>query len=81
MVSDVTGEFQIVLPDPGPYDRLDITVERGDRVPSEQEDSLRTSIEGQIRRTLGFSAKVSLVEPGAIPTAELGKAVRLVRNF
>ena len=81
IVPDVTGEFQIVLSDPGPYDRLEITVERGKHVPSEQEDALRTSIEGQIRRTLGFGAKVSLVDPGAIPTAELGKAARLVRNF
>ena len=80
LAPDVSGEFQIVLSAPGPYDSLDILVE-SDRGVAPGADSLRLRIEDEIRQTLTFRANVQLVPPGTVPQTAVGKAVRVVRNF
>ena len=80
MVPEVTGEFQVVLSHPGPYDALDILVET-DRGTGSETAALRRHIESEIKRTLTFSATVELVPPGAIPATEVGKVLRVAKKF
>ncbi len=79
-VPEVSGEFQVVLSHPGPYDRLDILVESEESVGPEAE-TLRRRIEGEIKNMLSFSVKVELVPPDTIPKTEVGKVVRVVKRF
>ena len=75
-----TGEFQIVLAGRGPHDRLDIAVERGDKLSALEQQELRNRIEKRLREELSFTARVTLVEPGSIPRTEMGKTSRLIRT-
>ncbi len=79
LVPDVTGEFQIALDRPPPYDRLDITVEHGEA--SEPTARLADAIARALKAELGFTARVTLVPPGSIPRTEMGKAVRVKRHY
>ena len=54
LVPDVTGEFQVVLGHPGPYDALDILVETESNAGPDAE-ALRLRIEGAIKQDLTFS--------------------------
>ena len=81
MMPDVTGEFQVVLERPGPYDRLDLVVEHGERIQSEEMEALGGRVGQQIRQALTFTANVELVPPGSVPRTEVGKAVRVVKKF
>ena len=76
----VTGEFQIVLSGPGPHDRLDIAVERGEKLSVPERQELRQRIEKKLRDELSFTARLTLVEAGSIPRTEMGKTARLVRT-
>ncbi|MCH8206860.1 MAG: phenylacetate--CoA ligase family protein [Chloroflexi bacterium] len=80
LIPEVTGEFQVVLSHPGPYDALDITVESG-RGAGPDAEALARRVEGEIRQTLTFSAKVQLVPPGTIPLTEFGKMVRVAKKY
>ena len=80
MVPDVSGEFQVVLSHPGPYDALDIVVE-SERSTGSDAEALRRRIEGEIKQTLTFGANVQLVPRGTIPQTEVGKVARVVRRF
>ena len=79
LVPDVTGEFQIALDRPPPYDRLDITAEHGEA--SEPTARLADAIARALKAELGFTARVILVPPGSIPRTEMGKAVRVKRYY
>ena len=81
LVPAVTGEFQILLSHPGPYDRLDIAVEHGAHVGQEELDELRRRVEHSIRESLTFGSQVNLVPPGSIPRSEVEKAIRVVRKY
>ena len=81
LTPSVTGEFQILLSHPGPYDRLDIAVEYGEGVRLEGLEQLRQQVEAKIKEALTFSAYVDLVPPDSIPRTEMGKAIRVVRRF
>ncbi len=80
MVPAVTGEFQVVLSHPGPYDSLHILVETGNGVSPEGE-LLKKQIEAKIKQTLTFNVTAELVPVGSIPSTEVGKALRVVRKF
>lgn len=80
MPPDVTGEFQVVLSHPGPYDALDIIVESERSIRPETE-ALKRRIQAEIKRTLGFNVMVQLVPPATIPQNEVGKVARVVRKF
>ena len=81
LVPDVTGDFQIVLKHPGPYDHLEITVETGKEIQPEEKDRLMQKIVKKIGESLTFSANVELVPPNSIPRTEMGKAIRVVKKF
>ena len=80
MVPEVTGEFQVVLGHPGPYDALDILVE-SERSNGPEIAALRRHVESEIKRTLTFTATVKLVPRGSIPATEVGKMIRVVKRF
>ena len=80
MAPDVTGEFQVVLSHPGPYDALDIIVE-SERSIGPEAEALKRRIQAEIKRTLGFSVMVQLAPPATIPQNEVGKVARVVRKF
>jgi phenylacetate-CoA ligase len=80
-IPDVTGEFQVVLMHPGPYDHLDIKVEHGEDIRPEEMEAIREKIEIKIRDILTFNANVEWISPNSVPKTEMGKAIRVVRKF
>ena len=81
LAPEVTGEFQVVLTQPGPYDLLDIDIEHGEHVRDQDMEPLRRLIETRLRELLTFRARVSLRPPGSIPRTEMEKAQRVVRSY
>ena len=81
LVPSVTGEFQVILRHPGPYDRLDIRVEHGAEVRLDDMQALKLKIERQIRDHLSASADVELVAPNSIARTDTGKATRVLKQF
>ncbi len=81
MVPDVTGEFQIVLSHPSPYTHLDITVEQGEEMRPEGMEGLKTKVTARLKEELNFKASVTLVPPGSIERTQMGKAIRVIRNY
>lgn len=81
MVPAVTGEFQVVLPQPPPYTHLDILVEQGEQMSGEGLAALKPKIEAKLKEGLNFKAVVELVPPHSIKRTEMGKAIRVVRRF
>jgi phenylacetate-CoA ligase len=75
--SELSGEFRIVLPEPGPLDRLPVEAELA---PGEQaSERLVATIEATIRDRTGASAQVVLLPTGTLPRTE-GKTKRIVRR-
>ncbi len=81
MVPHVTGEFQIVLSHPSPYTHLDITVEQGEMIQPEEMEGLKKEVTARLKEELNFKASVTLVPPNAIERTEMGKAIRVIRNY
>ena len=80
MVPEVTGEFQVVLSNPGPYDGLDILVETSE-FSGPGANALGKQIQSEIKQTLAFTATIETVPPGSIPTTEMDKVRRVLRRF
>ena len=80
MTHQVTGEFQVVLDHPSPYNELDITVE-SEYCGEPNESDIRHNIEKEIRQMLTFTANVTLVPPGSIPLTEFGKVRRVLKKY
>ena len=80
MVPEVTGEFQIVLNNPGPYDGLDILVETPE-FSGPGANVLSSNIQSKIKQILAFTARVEAVPPGSIPATEVGKVRRVLRRY
>ena len=81
MVPDVNGEFQIVLDHPSPYTRLNIMVEHGTGLDPDQKDATARILENKIKAVLNFTAVITLVAPLSIQRTEMGKAVRILRQY
>ncbi len=81
MVPEVTGEFQILLTHPSPYTHLDITVEQGKKIEPEEMEGLKRRVTDQLKEHLNFAAVVTLVPPNSIGRTQMGKAIRVVRNY
>ena len=80
MIPEITGEFQVVLSHPGPYESLDITVESEGSNGTEA-DALTHRVEREINQMLTFTAKVQLVSPETIPQTEFGKVSRVTKKY
>jgi len=81
LVPEVTGEFQILLTHPSPYTHLDITVERGEKIEPEEMEGLKRKVTTRFKEHLNFAAVVTLVPPNSIGRTQMGKAIRVLRNY
>lgn len=79
--TDLTGEFQIVLHAPPPYDMLKIRAEtsesRSTQAPAAE---LGDRIAAALREQLNFRADIELAPCGTLPRTE-GKAIRVVKSY
>lgn len=76
--AELSGEYRIVLDQRPPYDALPIEVELAPGVL--EAGGLGAAIESQIKSQIGASAKVRLLDAGALPRTE-GKTRRVVRTY
>lgn len=74
----LSGEYRIVLDQRPPHDTLPIEVELAQG--NAEADGLAMAIERQIKSQIGASAKVRLLDAGALPRTE-GKTRRVVRTY
>ncbi len=76
--SELSGEYRILLDQTPPYDTLPVEVELAEG--RQSQPALAATIEGEIKKQLGASARVSLLAPGSLPRTE-GKTRRVIRTF
>ncbi len=72
----LSGEYRIVLAGPPPYDVLPVEAELAQGIAPEP--GLAEAVATSIKRTLGLSARVTLLPFGTLPRTE-GKTRRLIR--
>lgn len=77
-IDALSGDYRIVLDTPPPYDALPLTAELARGV--EATEALRGTVEQAVKRTLGASARVTLVPHGTFPVTE-GKTKRVLREY
>lgn len=77
---ELTGEFQIVLDHPPPYNQLPLRVEVSERVARDQLDALNETITRVLQQRLQFRAALELVPAGTLPRTQ-GKTRRVIKNF
>jgi phenylacetate-CoA ligase len=73
--SELSGEYRIVLPGRGPYDRLPLEAERAEGAGPAPE--LAARLEAEIKARLGVTAEVTVLAPASLPRSE-GKTRRVV---
>jgi phenylacetate-CoA ligase len=78
--NELSGEFQIVLDTPPPYDLLPIRAELAASAPPEALPALSERIASALHERLNFRAAIELVPPQTLPRTE-GKTRRVVRTF
>ncbi len=81
LVPEVTGEFQIVVNHPSPYSTLDVTVEHGASVRSQDKAGLAGRVEECVKEALGITVHVTLAAPGAIQRTDTGKVLRVLKTY
>jgi phenylacetate-CoA ligase len=74
----LTGEYRVVLRQPGPYDRLPVEVEARRALAPAERDVLKARLERHVRQSLVVNVELTWVEEGTLPKGE-GKTARLVR--
>lgn len=62
-----TGHFRIALAGPGPYDRIELTVEAAARLREGEWGAAAAAIETAIKRRIGAGARVRMVPPESLP--------------
>ncbi|PLX37996.1 MAG: CoF synthetase [Hyphomicrobiales bacterium] len=75
--AELSGEYRIVLDTPPPYDVLPVEAELADGVTAS--DGLAEAIEHRLKKTLGATAKVTLLPSHSLPRTE-GKTKRVIRS-
>ena len=76
-ISELSGDYRIVLASPPPYDRLPLHVERASGAPDAPD--LAARIAATVKAKLGASAEVTVLPPGSLPVTE-GKTKRVIRS-
>lgn len=74
---DLSGEYRVILKGPGPFDFLPLEAEVAEGQSPTQD--FAEKIADTIKRDLGATAKVTLLEYGALPRTE-GKTRRVIRE-
>ena len=69
---ETTGEFRIVLRQPGPYinTNLELKIEHGEGFPSEGLEELAARLRQTMREKLAFTPVVEMILPGTLPRSE-----------
>lgn len=69
---EVTGEFRIVLREPGPYinTNLELKVERGEGFPPDNSDELAGRLTRTIKEKLVFKPVIEIIPPNTLPRSE-----------
>ena len=75
----LSGEYHIVLDGPGPYDSLSVEAELAQTFSGDPPAGLAEMVGAAIKRDLGLTAHVTLLEFGALPRTE-GKTRRVIRK-
>jgi phenylacetate-CoA ligase len=75
----LSGEYRIVLTGTGPYDSLPVEAELAETVAGKPPAGLAETVAAAIKRELGLTAQVTLVEFGTLPRTE-GKTRRVIRK-
>ncbi|MBL6933673.1 MAG: AMP-binding protein [Rhodospirillales bacterium] len=74
---ELSGEYRVILEGHGPFDHLPLEAEMANGI--EQSERLALDIGDAIKRDLGATAKVALLDHGALPRTE-GKTRRVIRK-
>lgn len=71
-VPEVTGEFRIVLREPGPYinTNLELKIERGEDFPADEAEELAEKLKRTIREKLVFTPVIEIITAGTLPRSE-----------
>jgi phenylacetate-CoA ligase len=75
----LSGEYRIVLVGPGPYDVLPVEAELAQTVTAGPPAGLAETVAAAIKRDLGMTAHITLLEFGTLPRTE-GKTRRVIRR-
>jgi phenylacetate-CoA ligase len=75
----LSGEYRIVLVGPGPYDTLPVEVELAQTLAGNPPAGLAETVAAAIKRDLGLSARITLLDFGTLPRTE-GKTRRVIRQ-
>ncbi|MBN2028215.1 MAG: AMP-binding protein [Actinobacteria bacterium] len=69
---ETTGEFRIVLRQPGPYinTNLELKIEHGEGFPAEGLEELAARLRQTMREKLAFTPVVEMIPPGTLPRSE-----------
>ncbi len=79
-LNSLTGEFEIWLDSPPPYDFLKLKVEHKKGESEESVRNLKEALQRSIRQLLEFTAIIEMVSEGEIPRTE-GKSKRIKRMY
>jgi len=74
---ELSGEYRITLETPPPYDVLPLEAELAEGA---QSAGLAAALESAIKRQLGSTAKVTILDPSSLPRNE-GKTRRVARRY
>jgi phenylacetate-CoA ligase len=77
--TNLSGEYRIVLADPGPYDVLPVEAELAATLVGGAPQDLGEAVAAAIKRDLGLTARVTLLQFGTLPRTE-GKTRRVIRK-
>jgi phenylacetate-CoA ligase len=77
---ELTGEFQIVLDTPPPYNQLPLRVEYASTFSQNELSNLSAQLVRTLQEHLNFRAAIDLVAHGTLPRTE-GKTSRVVKNY
>lgn len=77
--SELTGNYQVVLRHPPPYDSLDVEVAVAESVPAEARTALAADLERRIQQALSVRVSIAWVE--AAPSVSEHKTSRLRREY
>jgi len=79
-LTSLTGEFEIILDSPPPYDLLKIRAEYRKTENPESVNALKDSLQRRMRELLEFKAKIEMVPEGEITRTE-GKTKRIKKMY
>ncbi|NIY75678.1 phenylacetate--CoA ligase [Thalassospira sp. HF15] len=78
--AELSGDYRIPLDQPPPYDVLPVSVEMAKDQNGDIPDGLAATVEKEIKKVLGATARVTILPAGSFPVTE-GKTKRVIRSY